>query len=88
MTEREEMPPLYQTTKRRYYHLAILKHQHHSNEYNADNNNYKNVKNTVSATHTQERSISFPHSNSSGIQYHQLSKILFFKQSISARSFY
>ena len=72
-----------------YHHLAILKHQHHNNKYNVDNNNNynNNVKNTVSATHTQERSISSPHSNRSGIQYHQLSKILFFKQSISVQSF-
>ena len=34
----------------------------------------------------QERSISSPHSNRSGIQYHQLYKILFFKQSISVQS--
>ena len=35
---------------------------------------------------TQERSISSPHSNRSGIQYHQLSKILFFEESISVQS--
>ena len=66
----------------------ILKHQHHNSEHTVDTNNYNNnVKNTVSATHTQERSISSLYSNRSRIQYHQLSKILLFKQSLSAQSF-
>ena len=66
----------------------ILKHQHHNNEYNADTNNYNNnVKNTVSAKHAQERSIFSARSNRSGIHYHQLPKILLFKQSIWAQSF-
>ena len=49
------------TTKRSYHHLEILKHQHHNKKYNTDNNNYNNnFQDTVSATHTQERSIFFP----------------------------
>ena len=81
-------PTIPTTTKTSYHHLLILKHQHHNSEYNVDTNNYNNnVKNTVSATHTRERSISSLHSNRSGIQYHQLSKNLLFKQSISAQSF-
>ena len=76
------MPLLYQQQPKEIaitHHLAILKHHHCDYEYNVDNNNYNNnIKNTVSATHTQERSISSPYSNSSGIQYYQLSKILFF----------
>ena len=72
-----DVPTIPTTTKRSYHHSAILKHQYHSNEYNVDNNNYYNgnVKNTVknTATHTQERSISSPHCNRSGIQYQQLS---------------
>ena len=75
----DDVPTIPTLTKRSYHHLATLKHHHHSNEYNVDNNDYNNnVKNTVSATNTQERSISSPHSNGSSIQYHQLSKILFF----------
>ena len=73
----EDTPTIPTTTKRSYYHLTILKYHHHNNEYNVDNNNYNNnVKNTVSDTHTQERSFP-PCSNRSGIQYHQLPKILF-----------
>ena len=76
------------TTERNYHLLAILKHQHPNKEYNIDNNNYdNNVETTVSATHTQVRSISSPHSNRNGIQYHQLSKILLFKQFITPQSF-
>ena len=53
--------------------LPILKHHHHNNEYHVDNYNYNNnIKNTVPATHTQERSISSPCSNRSGVHYHQL----------------
>ena len=87
--EREGMPPLYQQQPKEVtITFAILKHQHHNNGYNVDTKNYNNnVKNTVSSTHTQERSVSSPYSNRSGIQYHQLSKILYFKQSISAQSF-
>ena len=63
--------------------LTTKKHDHHNNEYSFDNNNKfnNNAKDTVSATHTQERSIDlflFPHSNRSSNQYHYLSKILFF----------
>ena len=63
--------------------LTTKKHDHHNNEYSFDNNNKfnNNVKDTVSATHTQERSIDlflFPHSNRNSNQYHYLSKILFF----------
>ena len=36
---------------------------HHNNVHNGNNNN----NNTVSATHTQEKSISSPHSNRIGI---------------------
>ena len=74
-----DVPTTPTTIKRSYHHLAILKHHHHNNECNVDNNSYNNnVKNTVSATHIHERSISSPHSNRNGIQYDQLSKILFF----------
>ena len=73
-----DAPTIRTTTKRSCHHLAISKHQHHNNEYNVDNNDYNNnVKNIVSATHTQERSISCPHSNISGIQYHQLQDLIF-----------
>ena len=67
------MLPLYQQQPKEvsYHRLAILKHHHHNNEYNVDNN-YNNVNNTVSATHTQERSTSSPHSSRNGIQYHQV----------------
>ena len=74
-----DVPTTPTTTKRSYHHLVILKHHHHNNKYTVNNNNYNNsVKNTVSATHTQERSISSLYSNRSGVQYHQFSKILFF----------
>ena len=72
-------PTIPTKTKRSYHHLLILEHQHHNNKYNADNNNYDKIKNTYSATYTQERSTS-PSSNRSGIQYHQLSRILFFSK--------
>ena len=73
---------LYQKkAKGSYHHLAVWKHHHHHNEYNVDNNNYNNnIKNTVSATHTQGRSISFTCSNKSGVYYHQL--YLIFQESI------
>ena len=66
------MLPLYQQQPKEvsYHRLAILKHHHHNNEYNVDNN-YNNVNNTVSATRTQERSTS-PHSSRNGIRYHQV----------------
>ena len=39
----------------------VLTNHHHNNVHNSINNNYKN--NTVSATYTQEKSVSSPHSN-------------------------
>ena len=68
------------TTKKGYHYVATLKHDHHNNVYNVDNNNNvdnninnddNNIKNAVSTVHTPERSISSPHPNRSGIQYHQ-----------------
>ena len=38
-----DAPTIPTTTKRSYHHLEILKHQHHNNEYNTDNNNLKNT---------------------------------------------
>ena len=73
------MHPLYQQQPKKVtITWRFLKHHHHNNEFNVDNNHKNNVKNTASATRTQERSISSPHSKKSGIQYHQLSNILFF----------
>ena len=49
---------------------GLLVHEiHHKNNVhnNINNNNNNDNNNTVSATHTQEKSISSPHSNRSGI---------------------
>ena len=40
---------------------------HNNNLHNDNNNNNNSNNNTFSATHTQEKSISSPHSNRSGI---------------------
>ena len=48
--------------------MAILKNHHSNNKHNNNNNNNNN--NTVSTTHTQEKSISSPHSNRSDILCH------------------
>ena len=55
------------TAQNSYNYLAILKSHHNNNKHNNNNNNNNN---TVSATHTQEKSISSPHSNRSSILCH------------------
>ena len=68
-------PTLSTAAKKSHHHLAILIHHYHNNEYNI---NTTNKRNTVSATHTQEKYISSPHTNRSAIQCQQLSRIRFF----------
>ena len=61
--------------KRSHHRSATLIHHHHNNEYNINTFNKRII---FTATHAHRKSISFPHTNRSGIQYHQLYRISFF----------